>query len=65
MAKDDENGEGEQMRISITIDPSLRKKMRIAAAVQDLTVGEWSVAVLTRAADKAVPNLPRVKASTE
>jgi hypothetical protein len=50
------NGDGgseKGMRVSITIDPSLRRHMRIAAALNDMTVGEWAVATLTRAANKA------------
>lgn len=62
MAKSDpkeENGNGRKPadRISITIDPSLRKNMRIAAAVNDLTVGEWATKVLERAADKSVEEM--------
>lgn len=44
-------------RLSITIDPSIRRKMRLAAAVHDKTVGEWASAVLENAADKAVADL--------
>ena len=57
--------EVDTFRLSITLDPSLRKKIRIAAAVQDMTVGEWASNVLERAADKAVPKLPSVRASAE
>lgn len=44
-------------RISISIDPSLRRKMRIAAAFSDKEVGEWAQLVLARAADKALENV--------
>jgi predicted HicB family RNase H-like nuclease len=52
-------------RLSITIDPSIRKKLRIAAAVHDMSIGEWCSAVLEKAADKAVPNMPTVKKAVE
>ena len=45
--------EAAPIRISVSIDPSLRKNMRIAAAHADLTVGEWATKVLTLAAQKA------------
>lgn len=41
-------------RLSITLDPSLRRHIRIASAIADKTVGEWAAAILTRAADKAI-----------
>lgn len=44
----------EKIRISITIDPSLRRNMRIAAAHADMEVGEWASEVLKQAAVKAV-----------
>jgi hypothetical protein len=44
----------EKIRISITIDPSLRRNMRIAAAHADMEIGEWASAVLKQAAIKAV-----------
>lgn len=44
-------------RVSITIDQAIRRKMRIAAAIVDMTVGEWAVAVLTAAARKANADL--------
>jgi hypothetical protein len=44
-------------RLSITIDPSIRRKMRLAAAVHDKTIGEWASSVLENAADKAVADL--------
>jgi len=52
-------------RLSISIDPSIRRKLRIAAAVHDMTIGEWAAAVLEKAAEKAVPELPRLKAVSE
>jgi len=39
--------------------------LRIAAAVHDMTIGEWAAAVLEKAAEKAVPELPRLKAVSE
>lgn len=44
-------------RVSITIDPSIRRNMRIAAAYADQTVGEWAAGILERAAEAAVPDL--------
>jgi len=41
-------------RLSITLDPSLRRNIRIAAAYADKTPGEWAATVLSRAADKAL-----------
>jgi hypothetical protein len=41
------------LRISITVDPTLRKNMRIAAALSDQTVGEWALDILEKAADRA------------
>jgi predicted HicB family RNase H-like nuclease len=49
--ENEENGSG--YRISLTIDPSLRKQMRLAAALHDKSIGEWAAAVLEKAADKA------------
>jgi len=56
-----ENGQDEDKgtRISITIDPSLRRNMRIAAAFADMSIGEWATEVLKKASEKAVPELPR------
>ena len=56
-----ENGQDEDKgtRISITIDPSLRRNMRIAAAFADLSVGEWAVEVLRKASEKAAPEVTR------
>jgi predicted HicB family RNase H-like nuclease len=44
-------------RLSITIDPSIRRKMRLAAALHDKSIGEWASSVLENAADKAVADL--------
>lgn len=59
------NGDGEttadSFRISITIDPSLRRKLRLAAAIADMTVGEWCSATLEKFADKEVAELPKRK----
>jgi len=41
------------VRISISVDQSTRRAMRVAAAHADMTVGEWSVKVLEAAANKA------------
>lgn len=43
----------DKFRLSISLDPSLRRNIRIAAAYNDMTVGEWASAVLTKMADKA------------
>lgn len=48
-------------RLSITIDPSIRRKLRLAAAVHDLNIGEWASKVLENAADKAVESIPALK----
>jgi uncharacterized protein (DUF1778 family) len=42
------------VRLSITIDPEIRKIVRIAAAYADLEVGEWAGKVLREAAEKAI-----------
>lgn len=51
-ANDDEstNGRKDVYRMSVTIDPSVRKRIRIAAAINDLEVGEWAADVLNKAA---------------
>lgn len=46
--------EDKGLRLSITIDPSLRKNMRIAAAINDSTVGEWAAEILEKAASKSL-----------
>jgi hypothetical protein len=53
-AKQTEVEEEEKIRVSITIDPPLRRKMRIAAAYADMEVGEWAAEVLKAAAIKQV-----------
>lgn len=61
-----EDGEVERdkgWRLSITIDPSIRKDLRIAAAYADMSIGEWAAEILENAAKKAVPTLPGRKAS--
>jgi predicted HicB family RNase H-like nuclease len=59
----DANGDGEDggYRLSLTIEPSIRRKIRLAAAVHDMTMGEWASEVLERAADKAVEGIPALK----
>lgn len=63
------NGDAEEkekpFRLSLTLDPSIMKKIRIAAAYADMDKGEWCASILERAADKAVPSLPKVRASSE
>lgn len=62
MAPVSTNGDADEdkgTRISITIDPSLRRNMRIAAAFADMSIGDWAVEVLKRASEKAVPELAR------
>ena len=44
-------------RLSISIEPDLRRKIRIAAARADLEIGEWCKAVLSAAAKKTVEKL--------
>lgn len=60
----DANGDGDGdsgYRLSITIEPSIRRKLRLAAAVHDMSIGEWASEVLERAADKAVEGIPALK----
>jgi hypothetical protein len=61
--KKEENGDGVDggYRLSITIEPSIRRKLRLAAAVHDMSIGEWASEVLERAADKAVEGIPALK----
>lgn len=47
------NGAKDVYRMSITVDQSTRRHIRIAAALADMEVGEWACAVLERAATKA------------
>lgn len=53
-AKDNGN-EPAQSRISFTVTPDLRRKIRIAAAHADMENGEWIQLILERAAEKAAP----------
>jgi hypothetical protein len=53
-APEEDVTEDKAFRLSITLDPSLRRNIRIAAAYADKTPGEWAAAVLSRAADKAL-----------
>lgn len=55
--QEEEVVEEQGSRISITVDPSLRRNMRIAAALKNMTPGEWAVRVLTVAAEKATANI--------
>lgn len=41
-------------RISITITPQLRKKLRLAAALADMEEGDWARTVLVTAARRTV-----------
>lgn len=59
--KDANGDEDGGYRLSITIDPSVRRKLRLAAAVHDLNIGEWASKVLENAADKAVEGIPALK----
>jgi hypothetical protein len=62
--KKEANGDGVEdsgYRLSITIEPSIRRKLRLAAAVHDMSIGEWASEVLERAADKAVEGIPALK----
>jgi hypothetical protein len=52
--KQQEPEEEEKIRISITVDQPLRRKMRIASAYADMEVGEWAAEVLKAAAIKQV-----------
>lgn len=51
---EDNGNDDEVTRISITIDPALRRKLRIASAFADLSPGEFAVRVIDAAADKAL-----------
>ena len=42
-----------KFRLSISLEPSLRRNIRIAAAYADMTVGEWASNILERYANKA------------
>ncbi len=52
-AADNGDAKAAVRRVSITVDPELRKQMRIAAAINDMDIGEWAVKVLTRAVERA------------
>jgi len=54
MATKQEMQDEVQTRISFSLDPSTRRAIRIAAAVNDQEVGEWAVQVLERAANEQV-----------
>jgi hypothetical protein len=55
MARASSNGnDDKKYRISLTIDPSLRMKIRLAAAINDEDQGEWCSRILETYADKAV-----------
>lgn len=43
-----------QVRISISMDPRTRKLIRIAAAYEDMDVGEWATEALRKAAEDAI-----------
>lgn len=53
MSEENGNGNKDVTRISISVDPALRRNMRIAAAISDMTVGEWAQEILERYATKA------------
>lgn len=54
---DEPAGDDGSFRMSVTIDQSQRRNIRIAAAFADMSVGEWAAAVLTKMADKALENV--------
>lgn len=41
-------------RLSISITSEMQRNVRIAAALADMTVGEWCTAMLDRAAEKVI-----------
>lgn len=47
-------------RVSITLTPTLRKKLRLASALSNMEEGDWARAVIARAAkatvEKRYPN---------
>lgn len=65
------NGDGEEgtrkdvYRMSITVDRSIRKKIRIASAVKDMTEGEWAADVLDRASTVAMREAREIVAEDE
>lgn len=59
-----DGGDGDEdkgYRLSITIDPSIRKDMRLAAAIQDMSIGEWAAKILENAADKATEGIEALR----
>jgi hypothetical protein len=44
-------------RVSFSIDPSLRRKIRIASALHDMDQGEWMAEIISRAASKALEDV--------
>jgi len=52
--EEDETTENGKYRLSISLDASLRRNIRIAAAYNDLDVGEWCAKVLSIMAEKAI-----------
>jgi uncharacterized protein (DUF1778 family) len=50
----DQGAEPSQVRISISMEPRVRKMIRIAAAYADMEIGEWATNVLREAAEKAI-----------
>ena len=43
-------------RISISMPDETRRNIRIAAAVENMSEGEWCIEVLNRAAEVAIPD---------
>jgi hypothetical protein len=43
-----------QVRISISMDAKTRKMIRIAAAYEDMEVGEWATKTLRKAAEERI-----------
>ncbi len=41
-------------RLSISISTEMQRNIRIAAALADMTVGEWATAILDKASDKVM-----------
>ena len=52
MTSEDVGGGEDTVRLSITIDKSLRRLVRIAAAYRDMEISEWCAEVLRREAEK-------------
>lgn len=50
----EQESKGEVVRLSISIDPAIRKMVRIAAAYADMEIGEWASKILREAAEKAI-----------